>query len=74
MKIEGTLINKLDKSVKTELLAKKVQEGKFYSRYEISNIKGLLESKSSTEGNLIAKLTKENKLECTSISNKKLVK
>ena len=74
LKIEGILTNKLDKSIRTELLAKKVQEGKFYTRYDIANIKGLLESKTSTTANLITKLTKENKLECTSIANKKLVK
>ena len=73
-KIEGILTNKLDKTVKTELLATKVQEGKFYTKYEIANIKGLLESKSTTSANLVTKLTKENKLECTSITNKKLVK
>ena len=72
LKIEGILTNKLDKSIRTELLAKKVQEGKFYTRYDIANIKGLLESKTSTTANLITKLTKENKLEC--IANKKLVK
>lgn len=74
LKIEGILTNKLGKEVKTELKATKVQEGKFYSRYEIANIKGLLESKTSTTANLITKLTKENKLECSSIANKKLVK
>jgi len=74
LKIEGILTNKLDKSIRTELLAKKVQEGKFYTRYDIANIKGLLESKTSTTANLITKLTKENKLECSSIANKKLVK
>lgn len=74
IKIEGILTNKLDKSVKTELLAKKVQEGKFYARYDIANIKGLLESKTSTTANLITKITKENKLECVNITNKKLVK
>lgn len=74
LKIEGILINKLNKSIRTELLAKKVQEGKFYTRYDIANIKGLLESKTSTTANLITKLTKENKLECSSIANKKLVK
>ena len=74
IKIEGLLINKLNKSVKTELKANKVQEGKFYTRYEIANIKGLLESKTSTKGTMITKTTKESKLECTSITNKKLVK
>ena len=74
IKIEGLLINKLNKSVKTELKANKVQEGKFYTRYEIANIKGLLESKISTKGTMITKTTKESKLECTSITNKKLVK
>ena len=74
IKIEGLLINKLNKSVKTELKAIKVQEGKFYSRYEIANIKGLLESKTSTDGTMILKTTKEHKLECASITNKKLVK
>lgn len=74
IKIEGLLINKLNKSVKTELKANKVQEGKFYTRYEIANIKGLLESKTSTKGTMITKITKESKLECTSITNKKLVK
>ena len=74
IKIEGLLINKLNKSIKTELKAKKVQEGKFYTRYEIANIKGLLESKTSTKGTMITKTTKEHKLECASINNKKLVK
>lgn len=74
IKIEGLLTNKLNKSVKTELKANKVQEGKFYSRYEIAGIKGLLESKTSTDACMIVKTTKENKLECSSLANKKLVK
>lgn len=73
LKIEGKLINKFGKEYNINLEAKLEASGRFYSQYNIINDKLLKENKETTKITMLTKL-KENKLYCTQIKAKSLIK
>ena len=73
LKIEGKLANKFGKEYNINLEAKLEASGRFYSQYNILNDKLLKENKENTKVTMLTKL-KENKLYCTQIKAKSLIK